>query len=189
MAHAYRMQGDLAAVSSKLVASLGRKSEYGPEEGLTKEELRDYQYKWLMPYFHDRLILANYKDYQTALAAVEASLAKKAGGVEKVYRVDLPGKEETIIGVHLSGPEDNDCSGDRYIMKKIDFKKLKSSGHLPYEMVISKGNVRALYAEFRIAINFPDLSMVGSNSFASIMCAPDAIQTALIKAAGGKRDD
>lgn len=189
MSHAYRMKSDLATVTSKLASTLGRTSEYGPENGLTKEELRDYQYKWLMPYFYDRLELASYKTYQSALAAVEAGLAKKAGGVSKVYRIDLPDKEETIIGVHMSGPKDNDCSGDKYIMGKIDFKKIKSTGHLPYEVVISKGNIYALYAEFRIAINFPDLSMVGSNSFASIMCAPEAILTALTKAAGGKIED
>jgi hypothetical protein len=45
--------------------------------------------------------------------------------------------------------------------------------------------VYTLPAEFRIAISFPDLSMMGSNSFASIMCAPNAIKTALTKASGG----
>ena len=71
-------------------------------------------------------------------------------------------------------------------MERIDFKPLKSSGHLPYEMVVSGGKVYALPAEFRIAINFPDLSMIGSNRFASIMCAPGSIEEALTLAAGGQ---
>ena len=79
-----------------------------------------------------------------------------------------------------------DCSGDKYIMSKIDFKALKSTGHLPYEVVISKGTVYALPAEFRIALSFPDLSMMGSNSFASIMCAPTAINEALALGVGGE---
>lgn len=186
MAHAYRMKADLADVTAKLVKTLGRVKEYGPEEGLTKDELRSYQYKWLMPYFTDRHELASYKSQQAAIEQIETILASKAGGVAKVYRVDLPGKEESVFGVNLTGPSDNECSGDQYIMSRIDFKELKSSGHLPYEFVVSKGHVYALYAEFRIAINFPDLSMMGSNSFASIMCAPTAIKTALTGAAGGK---
>jgi len=189
MSHVYRMKTDLADVSSKLAAVLGRKMEYGPEKGLSKDALRDYQYKWLMPYFTDRHELADYGSQQAALAKIEAVLATKAGGVSKVYRLDLPGKEETVIGVGLSGPSNNDCSGDEYIMSRIDFKEIKSSGHLPYEFVVRKGKVYALLAEFRIAINFPDLSMMGSNSFASIMCAPTAIKSALTKAVGGKEEE
>jgi hypothetical protein len=74
-------------------------------------------------------------------------------------------------------------------MSRIDFKDTRSTGHLPYEIVISGNKVYALPAEFRIAISFPDLSMIGSNSFASIMCAPNAIQEALTYGSGGKIAD
>lgn len=188
MANVYRLKSDLADVAAAMNKALGNQGEYGPEEGLTKKDLREYHYKFLMPYFYDRLQLAEYKSHAEAIAVVEKNLAAKAGGVSKVYRIDLPGLEKTVIGVQMSGPEDNDCSGDQYIMSRIDFKEMKSSGHLPYEMVISGGNVYALPAEFRIAISFPDLSMMGSNSFASIMCAPIAIEEALTTAAGGKME-
>lgn len=187
MANAYQMKNDLSNVAAKLKSALGDKGEFGPDDGLTAKDLRSYQYKWLMPYFHDKNELADFGNQKIAIAKVEASLAKNnETGVKKVYRIDLPGKEETVIGVSMAGPEDVDCSGDKYIMDKIDFKKLKSTGHLPYEVVISKGKVYALLAEFRIAISFPDLSMMGSNSFASIMCAPTAIQEALTIGVGGE---
>lgn len=186
MANVYRMKNDLSSVSAKLKSSLGDLGEYGPEVGLTAKKLRDYQYKWLMPYFEDRLELANYGSQSVALTKVESALANNKAGVGKVYRIDLPGKEETVIGVSMAGPDHIDCSGDKYIMDKIDFKKVKSSGHLPYEIVVAKGGVYALPAEFRIAISFPDLSMMGSNSFASIMCAPTAIQEALTIGSGNK---
>ena len=179
MAYVYRMKSDLSDVKAQLVAALGQQQEYGSEQGLTADDLQDYHYKMFMPYFYDRLELGDYDSQQAAIEKVESLLATKKGGTAKVYRVDLPGKEETIIGVSLAGPKNNDCSGDHYIMSRIDFKPVKSSAHLPYEIIISKGNVYALYAEFRIAINFPDLSMIGSNSFASIMCAPSAIEEAL----------
>ena len=185
MSQVYRMKSDLADVKTKLASALGNNAEYGPEKGLTKDELREYHYKWLMPYFTDRLELASYPDQQTALQKIAAIFKADKTGVKKVYQVDLPNKPETVIGVSMSGSGDNECSGDQYIMSRIDFKKLKSTGHLPYEIVVSNGKVYTLHAEFRIAINFPDLSMMGDNSFASIMCAPTAIKTALTKAAGG----
>ncbi len=181
MAAAYRMKSDLAPVTDKLKQALGDKQSYGPDEGLTADDLHDYHYKWLMPYFTDRLQLASYSSHDKAVQAIEKALSEKQGGVSKVYRVDIPGGKETVFGVHMT----EDCSGDKYIMDRIDFKDLRSTGHLPYEMVVHGGKVYALPAEFRIAINFPDLSMMGSNSFASIMCAPNAIETALTKAAGG----
>jgi hypothetical protein len=187
MSHVYRMSGDLAGVTDKLKSTLGDLGEYGPDAGLAAKKLRDYQYKWLMPYFDNRLELADYGNQKIAVDKVEAALAvNNKGGAKKVYRIDLAAKDETVIGVSLAGPDNVDCSGDKYIMGKIDFKALKSTGHLPYEVVISKGKVYALPAEFRIAISFPDLSMMGSNSFASIMCAPTAIQEALTLGVGGK---
>lgn len=189
MAHAYQMKSDLANVRTRLSKTLGHVKDYGSEQGLSSDELRSYQYKWLMPYFSDRHELVAYKNQQVALQKIEATLKSNEAGVTKVYRVDLPGKEESVIGVSLSGPDNNDCSGDQYIMSRIDFKEIKSAGHLPYEIVVSKGKAYALYAEFRIAISFPDLSMMGSNSFASIMCAPGAIKTALTMAVGGSESE
>ncbi|MGD8927092.1 MAG: hypothetical protein PVG20_09585 [Thioalkalispiraceae bacterium] len=189
ISNVYRMSGDLSSARSALEKALGNNSEYGPKEGLPAKELRDYQYKWLMPYFTDTLDLASYSNQKVALEKVNKFLANNKAGVSKVYEIDLPGKEESVIGVAMSGKDKDDCSGDQYIMSRIDFKKIKSTGHLPYEVVISKGKVYALPAEFRIAINFPDLSMMGSNSFASIMCAPDSIKYALTKAVGGSIDE
>lgn len=187
LAHAYRLDGDLAAVAAQLEGALGKQQTYGSKKGLSADELRDYQYKWLMPYFHDRLSLASYDSYQEAVNGVEAAIAAGKGGVKPVYRIDLPGQEATVFGVNLLGnTSQTECAGDQYIMERIDFKDTKSLGHLPYEIVVRGKKAYALRAEFRIAISFPDLSMMGSNSFASIMCAPSAIEAALTRAAGGK---
>ncbi len=191
MAHAYRMQGDLSDVRAALEKALGSQGEFGSEDGLTAEKLRKYHYKFMMPYFDDRLELAEHPGFAAAVETVEKRLAKKAGGASKVYRIDIPGKEQAVFGVHLSGQGKDvpECSGDEYIMSRIDFKPVKSTPHLPYEMVVNGGKVVALPAEFRIAISFPDLSMMGSNSFASIMCAPSAIEEALTAAAGGEEGE
>jgi hypothetical protein len=74
-------------------------------------------------------------------------------------------------------------------MERIDFKDIKSSGHLPYDVVVKGKRAYTLPAEFRIAISFPDLKMMGSNSFASIMCAPTAIEKTLTLGSGGTIDE
>ena len=189
MSHAYRFKTDLNDITLSLKNSLGFEKNYGSDEGLSKDDLREYQYKWLMPNFTDRLELAEYSSQQEALNAVTNALSKNDGGVSKLFQVDIEGKNETIIGVSMKGNDNSECSSDAYIMSQIDFKKIKSSGHLPYEILIKNGNVYALFAEFRIAINFPDLSMMGDNSFMSIMCAPESIREALTMGSGGSLED
>jgi hypothetical protein len=109
---------------------------------------------------------------------VNAGLAAHKGGTTKVYQVAIPGKEQTLFGVALSGAGDA-CGGDAHIMGIIDTDNVKSTGHLPYGILVSGGTVYALPAKFRIAVNFPDLSMMGSHGFMTIHCAPGAIQKAL----------
>ena len=62
---------------------------------------------------------------------------------------------------------------------------MRSTAHLPYDILVTGDEVEALHARFRIAINFPDLSMMGANSFMNIMPSPDAIRDALTVTAGG----
>lgn len=181
MAKAYRMNDDLLKVTEQLNKALGKETEFGPKEGLTGKELHKYHYMFGMEYFDEPSILAKYDNYEQAVQAVEKGLAAGKGGVTKVYRIDIPGQQQTVFGVHMT----DDCSGDKFIMDKIDFKPLRSTAHLPYEMLVAGNTVYALYARFRIAINFPDLKMMGANSFFKIMCAPGAIERALTLAAGG----
>jgi len=174
---AYRMQVDLSALSEKLANTLGKVADFGSEEGLSAKVLAKYQYMFGMEYFDDPSELAEFSSYQEAVNAVESGLAAARGGVTKVYRIDIPGKEQTVFGVAINNAVE--CSGDAFIMNNIDFKPLRSTVHLPYEILVSDDEVYALYARFRIAISFPDLSMIGANSFMSIMCAPSAIEGAL----------
>lgn len=186
MANAYRMKGDLKDVAAKMQAALGRMEEFGAK-GLSASDLRDYHYMFGMEYFTDPSTLAEYSSHDEALKAVEAGLASGKGGVTKVYRIDIPNRQESVFGVAMKAAGGgNKYMDDRYIMSEIDFRDLKSAAHLPYEMLVSGNKVYALYARFRIAIDFPDLSMMGSHSFMNIMSTPEAIRKALTAAAGGK---
>jgi hypothetical protein len=174
MANVYRLKDDLSGVAAKLKAALGAEKEFGAD-GLTAAQLRKYQYKMFMPYFDEPIKLNEFPNNRQAVKQVEAGLAAHKGGVSKVYRVDLPGGQASLIGVALT----DGCGGDKYIMDKIDFNELKSTAHLPYEMLIQDGKVYMLHPKFRIAQSFPDLSMLGDKSFFSIRCAPPSIEKAL----------
>jgi hypothetical protein len=187
LANAYRMQGDLANVAAKLAAALGKSEEFGAK-GLTAKKLRSYHYMMGMEYFDEPSVLAEYGSFEEAVASVESGLAAGKGGVTKVYRVDIPEKKEAVFGVALKGATEADrYRDDKFIMTEIDFKDIRSTAHLPYEVLVSGNKVYALYARFRIAISFPDLSMMGSNSFMNIMKSPEAIRKALVQAAGGEK--
>lgn len=187
MANAYRMKDDLAGVAEKLAAALGKQEEFGAK-GLKAKKLRSYHYMIGMEYFNEPSVLAEYGSFEEAAAAVEAGLAAGRGGVTRVYRIDVPDKKEAVFGVAMKGVTEADkYMDDKFIMSVIDFKDIRSTAHLPYEMLVSGNKVYALYARFRIAVSFPDLSMMGNNSFMNIMKSPEAIRKALTQAAGGKK--
>jgi len=179
MANVYRMKSDLKEVAAKLQAALGRVEEFGAK-GMTASQARKYHYMIGMEYFDEPSELASFGSHEEALNAVEKGLAANKVGASKVYRVDVPGNKETVFGVALKGAtEEQKYMDDKFIMSEIDFRDIKSTAHLPYEVLVSDNKVYALYARFRIAIDFPDLSMMGSNSFMNIMKTPEAIRKAL----------
>ena len=187
MAAAYRMAGDGSDIRAAIEGALGAEKEFGSEKNLTAKDLREYHYTVMMEYFDDPSELAEYDSQEEAVKAVEDALAAGAGATSKVYRIDVP-NGETVFGVALKGADADDCSGDEFIMSRIDKSTPRHTAHLPYEIVVHDGTAYALYARFRIAINWPHLPMVASESgatFLSIMCSPDAIEEALIKASGG----
>ena len=191
MAAAYRINDDLSAVADALESALGAEKEYGPEQGLTASELKKYHYTFGMEYFDEPNQLAEYNSFKEAVAAVEKNLAAHKGGTTKVYRIDIPGSKQAVFGVSMvaEGETSNKYMDETFIMGEIDFKPIRSTGHLPYEILVTGSEIEALHARFRIAINFPDLSMMGANSFMNIMPSPDAIKESLTLGAGGEVDD
>ena len=179
MAQIYRMKGDLANVATKLQAALGKIEEFGSKQGLKASALRDYHYMVFMPYFTDQVKLASYGSYEEAVKAVESGLGGGKGGTIKVYRIDVPGKKESVFGVGIKEGE----GADETVMKVVDFADLKQTPHLPYELVVSEGNILMLHGKFRIAQSFPDLSM---GTFMKISGAPAAIEESLRNAVAGK---
>ena len=180
--------GKLEPVSAGLAAALGHEQEFGAK-GIKEEKLGPgkYHYKMLMPYFNDIDVLNTYSDYETGVKTVEANLAAGTGGTVKVYRIDLPGKEVSVFGVGIpqgDGPDSGDKDTDKEIMDIIDFRDIRSTAYLPYELMVQGNQAIALRGRYRIAVHFPDTSMAGSHGFTAIMSAPGGIKNALEAVAG-----
>ena len=196
-ANAYRLSSNLDGVSASLKSALGKQKQFGTgEKELTAEDMRGYHYTMMMEYFDDPSDLGSYGDHADAVKAVEANLAAHKAGTSEVYKIsmgkDTEGNEMTLIGVALGGKGPDDCSGDKYIMDKIDKSEIRHSAHLPYEVLVYGGDVEALFGRFRIAISWPHLPMMASETgatFMSIMCAPGSIQDALTAVGGGSSDE
>jgi len=182
MANVYRMNGNLQSVRARLKKALGRVQDFGAQ-GMTASKLRKYHYMVGMEEFNEPTLLASYGNHDEAIKAVEKGLMPGRNGLIRVYRVDIPGKQEVVFGVGMKGAtEAEKYADDQFIMREIDFRDLKSTAHLPYEVLVSGKDIYALYARFRIAINFPDLAIIDKNSFMNILNTPEAIRETLQQA-------
>jgi len=192
-ANAYRMSNNLDPVGAALKSAWGYTQQFGTgDKSFSARDMRKYHYTFMMEYFDDPSVLNRYDSHQQAVDAVSTNLSRQAGAATEVYRLglgrDSEGKEMTLFGVGLKGKDENDCSSDQYIMGHIDKSSPRQTAHLPYEILVYGNWVQALYARFRIAISWPHLPMMVSDTgatFFSIMCAPRAIEKALTLVAGG----
>jgi hypothetical protein len=192
-ANAYRMQDDLAGTRAKLDRALGFAEEFGTgDKRLSASDMREYHYTFMMEYFDDPSILAYFDSHREAVETIDKNLADRVAAAVEVYQLELgndsEGRPMTLIGVGLAGEDADDCGSDAYIMGRIDKSTPRHSSHLPYEILVYGNQAEALYARFRIAISWPHLPMLASETgatFFSIMCAPGAIEKSLTRVAGG----
>jgi hypothetical protein len=183
--HAYQLERSLAEVMARLATVLGAEETFGAQ-GLPPSTLSRYRYAFGMERFRDPYILASYPSRERALAALDANLRASRGGVSEVYRVDIPGRDATLIGVAIresTGAERN--ASDQFQLATVDVGEHRHTVYLPYEILVEGGRVEALHMRFRMALHFPDLSMMGENSFMQLRRSPAAVEAALTQAAGG----
>jgi hypothetical protein len=183
--HAYQVERSLAGVMSRLGSAIGAQETFGAQ-GLSPAALARYRYAFGMERFSDPYELASYPNRERALAALDANLRKGKGGVREIYRIDIPGRDQTLIGVAIREEDGAERSAsDLFKMTTVDVGDRRHSAYLPYEILVDGGRVEALHMRFRMALHFPDLSMMGENSFLELRRSPPALENALGQAAGG----
>lgn len=191
LAAAYRLRDTLEKVGEALEKAVGCKEPFGAN-GMSAKELANYNYSVGMEYFDDPYDLGRFGSFEEAVKTIEANLAEKKGGVDKVYRVDIPGKQQVLFGVAMRTEA---AGGDKYgddafQMGMVDVEPRKRAAYLPYEILVDGNKAEALHMRYRMALYFPDLPMMGSGaSFFKLKSSPDAVLQVLRKVSGGKVEE
>ncbi len=185
LAAAYRLSADLSAVADQLATALGAQQAFGTEKGRSADELGKYNYMLGMEHFDDFYKLGSHKSYEDAVNTVSANLSQGVGGTALVYRLEVPGKQQTVFGVSRAGVGDQRAN-DKHIMADTVDKNfdIKTTAYLPYQILVDGKDVVAMHMRFRMAVWHPDLTM---GTFGKLMSSPGAIQELLEKVAGGKK--
>lgn len=186
--YGYHLEGDMQPVFDALVAGLGNVRSCGAgNKKMTAKKLGKYHYMMGMPYFDGNLELGSFDSHEAAIAAVESGLAKMDDALTQVYRIDIPGKQQTVFGVgmKMTNEEEEDIDS-AFQMSIVDFEGCKKRAYFPYEVLVDGNNVEALHMRFRMALHFPNLSMTGKHGFTKLMSAPGATEKALEEMVGAK---
>jgi 3-methyladenine DNA glycosylase Tag len=188
-ANAYRMTTELTEVATALTKALGKQEAFGSQEGMTKNELREYYYAPFMPYFDQPVELGSYSSHQQCVKTVEAGLKSKRGRkgqTQFVYRVDIPkakgeleSEKQTVFGMGILGESEG---ADNSVMTTLNpyTGKPEHTAYMPYEILCADKKALMLHSKFRIAVSFPELKMW---PFMMIRGAPRSIKKAAKAAA------
>jgi hypothetical protein len=179
--HAYRLEADMQPVFEQLAAALGNERFCGAgKKKMTARKLQKYNYMMGMQKFDDPSELGSFDSHEQAVAAVEEGLARADDGLTQVYRIDIPGTEQVVFGVGMKATNDDEEHIDEtYQMGIVDFEGCRKRAYFPYEVLVNGKDVEALHMRFRMAVHFPNLSMMGKHGFTKLMPFPGAIEEAL----------
>lgn len=180
--HAYRLEADMQPVLDSLTAVLGNIETFGAEKKMTAKKLAKYHYMVTMQRFDDPSELGSFASFDEAVAAVENGLAVADDALTFVYRIDIPGKDQAVIGIGMKATSDDEDEIDideSFQMSIVDFEGYSKIAYFPYEILVNGKDVEALHMRFRMAVHFPDLSMTGAHGFTKLMSSPGATEDAL----------
>lgn len=181
-AHAYRLDDDLAQVSSDLEDAFPGGQGFGSEKGMAPGKLRKYHYSFGMHYFDEPYELATFGSHGQAVEKVREHLSNNTVGISQVYELAVPNSEQVVFGV-LRRPTQNTHSDmdDTWIMSIADFEARKKTAYLPYEILVTGNKVIAMHAQFRMAVHFPDMPMfsVGMRLMNAMNVIGDGLEAAV----------
>lgn len=167
-----RAEAAVKAVAAKLEKALGGGKPFGGD--IEADALAKYHYMFGMEYFDERSELKEYANFDEALKAVRANLAKGVAQTAKVYEIVVPEKKVAVFGVAANDPE----NGEGWWVNKIGADHVAA---LPWEVFIVNGKVMALYGRYRTALAWPELGM---GQFMGISAHPDTTMKMMEAVAG-----
>jgi len=145
-------------------------SDFTPFGGtVDADDLKEYHYKMMMPYFTDPIKLNEFASFDEGLKIIKANLKAQKGNTKLVYELVYQSEKVAVFGVGLESPETGEA----------DFLPTIGEAHaaaLPYEIILQGTKVTMLHGKYRIALFWPELSM---GTFMKIMSTPGNIEDTL----------
>ena len=145
--------------------SLG--NEFTPFGGVVgADELPNYHYKIMMPYFTDPVTLNEFGSFEEGLEIITKNLEAKKGNTLKIYSLIYNSQKVAVFGVGLLDKEE----GEPSFLPKIGEDHVAA---LPYEIILQNKKATMLHGKYRIALHWPELTM---GTFMKIMSTPGDIE-------------
>ena len=165
----------IEALGRRLAKTLGKQGQFGGD--VPALELPTYRYMLGMERFDsDKTKLYKHANFRIALNTVQENLAHGMKHTKKVYEVIFPDQKMAVFGVAMNDPQ----HGERWWVKQAGVENIAA---LPWEIYIVNGQVYALYARYRTALAWPELTM---GVFMRISDHPETVREMLTGIAGGK---
>lgn len=155
----------IASDAKAALSPLGSVNE-GFGGAMTAEELRDYHYKIMMPYFTDPVELEEFSSFEQGVATIQGNLKAKKGSTTEVYSLIFEDQQVAVFGVGLLDEEE----GERHFLPIIGEDHLSA---MPYEIILQGKEATMLHGRYRIALHWPELTM---GTFTKIMSTPGDIK-------------
>ncbi len=121
----------------------------GSEEA---DDLKDYHYMMMMPYFTDPVELKEFDSFEQGVSTIRKNLEAKKGNTVMVYELVLENEKVAIFGVGLMDPED----GEAHFLPIIGEDNIAA---MPYEIILQGKEATMLHGKYRFALHWPELTM------------------------------
>ncbi|MCJ7758869.1 MAG: hypothetical protein MUP24_12080, partial [Gillisia sp.] len=159
-----KFDADLKAAFSKIG------NEFKPFGGTVEaDDLEDYHYKIMMPYFTDPITLNEFSSFEEGVKTIEANLKAKKGSTVLAYKLVYEKENIAVFGIGLQ----DRAKGESYFLPIIGEDNVAA---MPYEIILQGTEATMLPGKYRLAISWPELSM---GTFMKIMSTPGDIEDML----------
>lgn len=133
------------------LSPLGNKNT-GFGGGITAEDLREYHYKMMMPYFTDPVELKEFSSFEEGVKTIENNLKSQKGATQMVYSLKFNDEKVAVFGIAFLDEE----KGEKQFLPIIGEDHLAA---MPYEIIIEGKKATMLHGRYRIALHWPELTM------------------------------
>lgn len=135
---------------------------------MSAEDLREYHYKIMMPYFTDPVELREFTSFEEGVKTIERNLNSEKGGTKLVYNLTFSNEKVAVFGIGFLDEE----KGEKQFLPIIGETHLAA---LPYEIILQGKTATMLHGRYRIALHWPELTM---GTFMKIRNTPGDIKDA-----------